>query len=107
LYTQNARFADAKVLFEAMLQFYPEDEHLLRSLAYCYLHLGDYEHTLDALERCTHPGMPGGPYEAFCLLLRSKALWRLGKAQEARKCFLAFIEKSTPIASPSLYLTQP
>jgi uncharacterized protein HemY len=90
LYTQHTKYTDAKIVFEALLLFFPKDYHIMRSLAYAYLNDGDYEHALEMNERSKHPMMTKED-NAFFFLIQSKALWRIGKTHEAKQAFNQFL----------------
>lgn len=91
LYLQNGKFYDSKIVFEALLLFYPKDHHIMRSLAYAYLCDGDYEQALEINEQFKHAQMSPKDH-AFFNLLKSKALWRIGKLQEAKQYFNEFVQ---------------
>lgn len=90
LYLQHAKYNQAKIVFEGLLLFFPKDYHIMRSLAYAYLNDGEYEHALEMNEQSRHPLMTKEDH-AFFTLLQSKALWRLGKAHEAKQSFNQFL----------------
>lgn len=90
LYNQHAKYSEAKIIFEALLLFFPKDYPIMRSLAYAYLCDGDYEHALEMNERAKHPMMTAED-NAFFFLIQSKALWRIGKTHEAKHAFNQFL----------------
>lgn len=90
LYLQNAKFMDAKIVFEALQLIYPKDLHILRSLSYAYLCDGDYEQAIELNEEIKSLNKSDDNL-SFYYLLKSKALWRIQKTTEARQNFNEFI----------------
>lgn len=79
LYLRHGQADRAITALEAVLLFRPGDGHTVRSLAYAYLADGRYADCLQALEAA---GVRG---QTWSELLRSRALWGLGRREEARR----------------------
>ncbi|MEI2740847.1 MAG: tetratricopeptide repeat protein [Candidatus Competibacter sp.] len=85
-FLEHGQTDKALVLLDALQALFPEDPDIAKSLSYACLQAGRYQEALDAANR--------GIAErdaAFIHLLRSKALWGLGRADEARACLARYL----------------
>ncbi|CAM2005092.1 type III secretion apparatus assembly chaperone SctY [Acanthopleuribacter pedis] len=90
-YLKNGKTEKAGVLFRALLELFPNDAHLQRSLAYTYLVQRKFEQSLLLADRfLDNPG--SGPHKAAAFLIKSKAMWGLGQPESARQMLDRFIE---------------
>jgi type III secretion protein Y len=81
----------AVVLLEAIYSLQPQNAQVIKALSYAYLSAGRYEQTLtmaDVFLRLRGATADSNPI----LLIRSKALWSLGRAEEARASLNRYIE---------------
>lgn len=89
LYLQHQRPAEALTIFKALATLFPEDRAIRRSLAYAQLRTDQPRAALASLERLPleDHGTPA------LILLRSQALWRLGRVDEARHWLQRFLQE--------------
>jgi tetratricopeptide (TPR) repeat protein len=89
-YLQHKKFQKAQVVFELLEHFFGNDPLILKSLSYVYLKLKDYNKALfyadKYLESC-----PNEKEKKTAFLLKSQALWHLGKREEAKEFMLKFL----------------
>lgn len=90
-FIQHGRPDKALTLFKALDVLFPDDAHVLKSLSYAYMAVGEPERALDAAARYLRIDAGAGD-DAAIHLIRSRALWRLGQTDEARRVFQRFIE---------------
>lgn len=81
---------DAIAVFRGLLAINPEDRHAQRSLIYGYLAAGEPERALEIAG--SYVPRPRERLGATIHLLRAQALWRLGRADEARAALSRFSE---------------
>ena len=89
-YLQHKKFQKAQVVFELLEHFFGNDPLILKSLSYVYLKLKDYERAISYadkyLENCQNE-----KEKKTAFLLKSQALWHLGKKKEAQDLMLKFL----------------
>lgn len=87
LYRRSGQAQRALVMLLIAAQMAPDDTALLRNLAMAFTDSGDAERALNVLDRLVdHEGESSG-----LLLLRSRALWRGARKEEARQCFKRYL----------------
>ncbi|WP_415756014.1 tetratricopeptide repeat protein [Pseudomonas sp. LT1P18] len=87
LYRRCGQSKRALALMLIAFQVAPADPVLLRHLVLAFTDNGDHERALNALDRLTEcEGESAGS-----LLLRSRALWRGARREEARQCFKRYL----------------
>lgn len=87
LYRRSGQSQRALVMLLIAVQMAPNDALLLRNLAMAFTDSGDAERALNALDRAAE--REGESPEL--LLLRSRALWRGARKEEARQCFKRYL----------------
>lgn len=88
LFLQNEKPEQAVVLLEALQVLAPGDPEVARQLAFAYLHTQQFAQSLAAADRYLagrNTEADSGPL----MLIRSRALWGLGRADEARSVLSA------------------
>jgi uncharacterized protein HemY len=83
LYLRNGQGARAVTALEAARVFRRDDRKLARSLAYAYLSSDRFDDCLRCVETLR------SPKDRQLALIRSRALWGLGRLDEARKTMAA------------------
>lgn len=94
LYRRGGQPQRALVMLLIAAQMAPSDTTLLRYLAMAFTDSGDATRALNAIDRLLAlEGESSG-----LLLLRSHALWRGGRRDEARQCFKRYLSarRATP-----------
>lgn len=90
LFLRMGHFARAKKLFAALLALDSGDVWTRRALAAAHLATGDGAAALEQLDL----SMPGGPLpsrDAALYLLKARALWLAGRADEAKNAVNAYL----------------
>ena len=87
LYLQNNKTDKAAVLLKALKVLYPDDVNIRRSLGYALIQADAAADGLTEVEACLARMRNKGPARAGLLFLRSRALWKLGRHEEARAAF--------------------
>jgi type III secretion protein Y len=87
LYRRSGQAQRALVMLLIAVQMAPEDTTLLRTLAMTFTDSGDAERALNALNRLAEQEGES----SSLLLLRSRALWRGARKEEARQCFKRYL----------------
>lgn len=87
LYRRSGQPQRALVMLLIAVQMAPNDGPLLRQLAMAFTDSGDAGRALNALDRAV--ALEGE--SAALLLLRSHALWRSARKDEARQCFKRYL----------------
>jgi type III secretion protein Y len=87
LYRRSGQPKRALVMLLIAVQVSPNDPALLRNLVMAFTDNGDADRALAALDRLldSEGESPG------LLLLRSRALWRGARKEEARHCFKRYL----------------
>lgn len=85
-FLEHGQTDKALVLLNALQALFPEDPGIAKSLSYACLQAGRYQEALDAISRAGSE-----QDDIFVPLLRSKALWGLGRAGEARACLARYL----------------
>ena len=85
----------AAVLLEALTVLEPDNLQTFKALGYAQLEAGDYEAALAAVDALLRLGAPM-PENAPALLLRSKALWAMGRVAEAQENLQRYLELESP-----------
>ena len=84
LHLRNGQWTKAAALLEAVAIFKPDSARVSRSLAFVYLHCRRDEDCLRQAE--THlQRFPNDLEETAVRRIRSRALWRIGRPNEARR----------------------
>lgn len=95
LYLQHEKWDAALVLLKALRVLQPDSLEVAASLALAALQLGNFEASLREADRLLARESRGGRAVAM-RLIRSRALWGLGREQEARQALpLKEISKAT------------
>ncbi len=89
-YLKNGKTEKAGVLLRALLELFPNDAHLQRSLAYTYLVQRKFEQSLLLADRFLD-NPDSGPFKAEAFLIKSKAMWGLGQPESARQMLERFV----------------
>ncbi|TLX63669.1 type III secretion protein [Stutzerimonas nosocomialis] len=89
IYQRCGQPQKALVMFLLASQILPDDAALLRSLVIAFTAQGDGERALRALERMV--ALEGESPGAW--LLRSRACWHAGRAQDARASFQRYLQE--------------
>lgn len=87
LYRRSGQSQRALVLLLIAVQMAPDDTTLLRNLVMAFTDSGQAERALSALDRLVE--LEGESSDLW--LLRSRALWRGGRKDEARQCFKRYL----------------
>lgn len=85
-FLEHGQADKALVLLEALGALFPEDPGIAKALSYAYLQAGRYRDALDAAGPAT-----AEQDSVFIHLLRGKALWGLGRVDEARACLARYL----------------
>ncbi len=97
LYIQHQKYDKAYAIFEALQYLYPEDTEIIRSLSFLELTKGNAEKALELAEASLiEPVTPR--QRAASLFLKSQALWKLGKTEDARRVLKQFIQLRGPVS---------
>ncbi len=91
VYLEHQRPEKAIILLEALAVFHPGARHLLKPLALAYLAAGRYEDGATAAQRFLN-GAADGETVAPMYIIESRALWALGRKEDARRSVRRFIE---------------
>jgi hypothetical protein len=91
LFLCNHKTEKALVLLEALQALSPSDPHVSRSLCYAYLINRQYEQALSQAERVLRE-TPEPENKEIAYLFKSRALWGLGKGEEARRVMNSFLD---------------
>jgi predicted Zn-dependent protease len=83
VYLQQDQADKAALLLAALCELDPAQAHLLKALAYAQLEARQFEQALQTVDDFLRLGALSEA-DRPVLLLRSKALWELGRAGEAR-----------------------
>ncbi len=83
LYLRHGQGARAVTALEAARVFRRNDRQLARTLAYAYLEAGRFADCLQTVDRLASAG------DRQLTLIRSRALWGLGRQDEARRTMAA------------------
>ncbi len=84
VYVGQGRADDARTLLEGVLVLDPENLDVMKGLSYACLVAGDHERALGVVEGFLARRRPR-PTEAPVLLIQSRALWELGRHNEAHE----------------------
>ena len=86
IYLQNGKLERARVIFHALQVLFPEDPYVHKACSYMYLLEGDYAAALQEANRYLLTARhDAGRIVGY--LLGCKALWGMGREQEARDMF--------------------
>ena len=89
-YLRQGHPEKALVIFRALLALDPRDDHARRSLAFTHLAIGEFETALDLAE--SYVPEASEPFAAAVHVIRARALWHLGRQDEARQELRQFVE---------------
>nr|WP_314576638.1 tetratricopeptide repeat protein [uncultured Pseudomonas sp.] len=87
LYRRGGQVQRGLVMLLIAVHVAPEDPGLLRRLIIAFTETGQSDRALSALDRLTQIE---GESEDL-MLLRSRALWRAGRIEDARACFIGYL----------------
>lgn len=99
LYLEYFKYDKALTLLKALHILYPDDLDIMRSLAYAYLKSRDYQSSLKFSEACLK-NEPSEKSRTAANIIKSKALWGLGKEEAARHTIMQAIPQNTPKPQP-------
>ncbi|MBK7542569.1 MAG: tetratricopeptide repeat protein [Candidatus Competibacteraceae bacterium] len=85
-FLEHDQAGKALVVLQALRAVYPADAGIARSLSYAYLQAGRYQDALDAARQAD-----AEPDRGSIDLLQGKALWGLGRTDEARACLARYL----------------
>lgn len=88
-YLQNRKPAKALVLFKALAELFSEDLNVVKALSYACMLCGDHDKALSLAERFLSESNTDDD-EALGRLLKGKALWGMGRREEARSTMSNF-----------------
>ena len=91
VYRDQAQGSKAIVLLEALHSLDRHDPDVAKALSYAYLLAGRPEDALEMSDLFLRL-VGSSPDSNPIMLIRSKALWALGRAEEARMTMLRYIE---------------
>lgn len=94
LYLEHFKYEKALTLLKALYLLFPEDLFITRSLAYAYLKNYDYQSALKFSELCLKNDL-SGKSKIAANIIKSKALWGLGKEEAARHTIMQAIPQKT------------
>ena len=83
LFLQNEKAEQAVILLEALQTLSPADPEVARQLAFAYLQSGKFAQSLSAADRYLAAPNEAGDSRSVGLI-RSRALWGLGRIAEAQ-----------------------
>jgi len=83
-FLQNNKPAKALIIFKALHELFPEDPYMMKAASYASLINGYYEDALLLVDKSIR-GMASDREKEAGYLLKSKALWGLGRESEARE----------------------
>lgn len=83
-FLQCGQYERARVVFEGMVALFPDDTRALASLGYVLGRLDQPAAALEAIERLDRLPLTAAD-QIFSRLLRGRALWALGRHDEARR----------------------
>lgn len=87
LYRRTGQPQRGLVMLLIAIQLAPRDTDLLHSLVLAFTDSGDCDRALAALDRLVDQQGDS----ANLMLLRSRALWKGGRKDEARRCFKGYL----------------
>lgn len=90
LYLEHFKYDKALSLLQALYILHPKDVEIIRSLAYAFLKNRDYQSALKYAEKCLRKE-PSKNIQLSANIIKSKALWGLGKEEAARHTFTQII----------------
>ncbi|MCJ2371993.1 tetratricopeptide repeat protein [Pseudomonas sp. RGM 3321] len=88
LYRRSGQPQRALVMLLIAIQLAPTNSALLHSLVLAFTDSGDTDRAIAALDRLVEQQGES----AALLLLRSRALWKAGRKDDARQCFRRYLE---------------
>lgn len=94
LYLQYFKYDKALTLLKALNILFPDDLDIIRSLAYAYLKTNDFQSALKYTEICLK-NETSEKSKVAANIIKSKALWGLGKEEAARHTFVQAIPQIT------------
>lgn len=100
LYLEYFKYDKAVTLLKALHILYPEDIDIMRSLAYAYLKNKDFQSCLKFSEACLK-NETSEKSKIAANIIKSKALWGLGKEEAARYTILQALSKTSPKPQPT------
>lgn len=95
VYLDQGQPERAAILLEALHWLEPDSVPVLRALSYALLQAGRTEEALAALDALLRRDA-AMPAQAPALLMRSKALWALGRAAEAQESWQRYLQLGAP-----------
>lgn len=99
LYLEYFKYDKALTLLKALHILYPDDLDIMRSLAYAHLKNRDYQSSLRFSEACLK-NETSEKSKIAANIIKSKALWGLGKEEAARYTIMQAIPNNTPNPKP-------
>jgi len=94
-FLQNNKNRKAADIFRALHALYPDTAAYTGALSYACLRMDDFAGALEYAEDfLDHP--LDSSHQEFGFFLKSRALWGLGKEDEARKTFQRFYQGRAP-----------
>lgn len=102
LYLEHFKYEKALTLLKALNILYPNDLDIMRSLAYAYLKNDDYQSALRYIEICLKSEIVNKSIIS-ANIIKSKALWGLGKEEAARHAItqaILLMPPSIPVPEP-------
>ncbi|PTY00803.1 hypothetical protein DB346_14430 [Verrucomicrobia bacterium LW23] len=101
LFLEHEHFEKARILLVALRELFPADPGVARALSYCYYRLGFYEEALGEAEASLEMDMPDDSARSMAVanishFLRGKALWALGREEEAQDALSLYFSRQQP-----------
>ncbi len=93
VYLNQGKTDRTVVLLEALNEVWPRDSQIIKALSFGYLADGRHADALKAVDAYLRFGALT-PGNVAILLIRSKALWALGRSTEARESMARYMELS-------------
>lgn len=106
LYLEHFKYEKALTLLKAINLLFPNDLNIMRSLAYAYLKNNDYQSALRYIEICLKSEISEKAIVA-ANIIKSKALWGLGKEEAARHTIMQAIVHIPPILPEPAPMQEP
>ncbi|PWU07412.1 MAG: hypothetical protein C5B43_00415 [Verrucomicrobia bacterium] len=99
LYLEHFKYEKALTLLKALNLIFPNDIEIIRYLAYAYLKNSDFQSALRYIEICLKTES-SEKLKIAANIIKSKALWGLGKEEAARHTIMQAIAQVPSIPEP-------
>ncbi|HSI84739.1 MAG: hypothetical protein ACAI35_15405 [Candidatus Methylacidiphilales bacterium] len=101
LFLEHEHFEKSRTILVALRELFPADASVARALAYVYHQLGYQDEALAEAEASLEMDLPDDSPRSLAVantgrLLRSKALWAMGREDEARDALSEYFAMQQP-----------